>query len=539
MTPPVPLSPTFDPAAWTAAAIDDLRTVLVRAGYTVDGVRVLLGDAASAALARNETTPAVAVLDRRDSGLVVTTALAVMARLWTVQGRVDRAAAERAFGHVLEPLLCSGILVGDGGDGGDLRAAIDLRPYGDETVDGWVVSDLIPGLDGMRRELPDDYVLGVNDAATTLAGLTLRHPVARVLDLGTGSGLQTVHLAQHAETIVGTDVNPRALRMARFAAALNGVDVDWRDGSLLTPVAGETFDLVVTNPPFVVSPGPDVSALTYRDSGVAGDAMVLGLVRDLPSVLAPGGVAQMLANWAHVAGEDWRDRLAVAVDAAAVPVHLWAVERELLDPAAYVEVWLADAGMTGSPGYVEHYRRWLDWFDEAGIEAVGMGWLTLHRPSTAAASVDRRFDELSGPVEQPLAEAVARWVDAVDFLAGVADDTALRGARLRATPELLAEQWSAPGAPAPEHLVLRQQGLLRRAQAVDPALAGFVGACDGDLDAGTLVDAIASVLDVPEDDRPELAEQTLRSARDLLTAGLLLPPATSPTPAGAARAGRP
>jgi len=509
----------LEPWADDPSAVVAFQTAMRSAGYTVDGVHDLLGPGASAALGRNETTPALVVLDRESAA----SPLSTMVRLWTLQGAVRVADAEAAFGFALAALVESGMLaVADG----DVQAVIDVRPYGDEDHDGWVVSDLTPGLDGAVVRLGDDYVLGVNDAATTLAGLTVRRHVGRALDLGTGSGIQTLHLCEHADTVVGTDVNERALAMARLSAELNEVVVDWRLGSLLEPVDGESFDLVVSNPPFVVSPGSiDVSALTYRDSGSVGDAMVCGLVAGLPSLLAPGGVAQLLANWAHVEGEDWRDRVRGWVAAADVDVDAWIVQRELLDPAAYVELWLKDAGVHGGPDYPERYRSWLAWFEAEHITAVGMGWIALHRPSDAAAGpVQVRVEELDGPVTQPLGDAVGRWVDAVDWLRahGSADDE-LRAAYLLAADDVITEQWSRPGAPDPEHLVLRQQGTVRRGIEVDTALAGFVGACDGELTAGQIVDALVQLLELSSERAATLQTEVLASARELLVSGLLEP----------------
>ncbi len=74
--------------------------------------------------------------------------------------------------------------------------------------------------------------------------------------------------------MVATDVNARALRMARFNAALNDLSaIDVRDGSFFEPVAGERFDLISTNPPFVISPATG-ERLVYRDSGLPGDRVV-------------------------------------------------------------------------------------------------------------------------------------------------------------------------------------------------------------------------------------------------------------------------
>jgi methylase of polypeptide subunit release factors len=511
----------FSLEPWTddPSAVVALQTAMHSAGYTVDGVHDLLGPAAAAALGRNETTPAFLALTRA----AATTPLTTMVRLWTLQGSVRFADAESAFGFALAALVDSGMLLvtADG-----VVAAVDVRPYGDESHDGWVVSDMTPGLDGAVVRLGEEYVLGVNDAATTLAGLTVRRHVARALDLGTGSGIQTLHLCEHADTVVGTDVNERALSMAQLSASLNELEVDWRLGSLLEPVAGESFDLVVSNPPFVVSPGSvDVSALTYRDSGSIGDAMVRGLVTGLPSILAPGGVAQLLANWAHVEGEDWHDRLRSWLSAAEVDVDAWIVQRELLDPAAYVELWLKDAGVHGGPDYAERYRSWLAWFEAERITAVGMGWIALHRPvDPDAGAVNVRVEELNGPVTQPLGDAVGRWVDAVDWLREhAATDDDLRDAYLVAADDVVAEQWSRPGATDPEHLVLRQQGTTQRGIEVDTALAGFVGACDGDLSAGQIVDALAELLQLSRERAATLQAEVLASARELLVSGLLRP----------------
>ena len=80
-------------------------------------------------------------------------------------------------------------------------------------------------------------MLGISPAATSLAQLTLREPVKRALDLGTGCGVQALHLAGHADTVVATDVNERAVWAAGFNAALNELPtIEVRTGSLFDPV---------------------------------------------------------------------------------------------------------------------------------------------------------------------------------------------------------------------------------------------------------------------------------------------------------------
>ena len=151
------------------------------------------------------------------------------------------------------------------------RAALRRRT----SSDLWVVSDLTPGLDGLAQRVGCDHVLGISAASTSLAQLTLRAPVGSALDLGTGCGVQALHLAEHCRRVVATDVNRRALRLARFNADLNGVGdrVEVVEGTYFEPVAGGRFDLIATNPPFVISPATG-ERLVYRDSGLPGDRVV-------------------------------------------------------------------------------------------------------------------------------------------------------------------------------------------------------------------------------------------------------------------------
>src|SRR5690606_26360272 len=120
----------------------------------------------------------------------------------------------------------------------------------------------------------EDHVLGVGGASLTLASATMRARVGTALDLGTGCGIQALHVAGHAERVVATDISARALAFARFNLELNAdalgapgqraAEVDLRAGSMLEPVTGETFDMIVSNPPFVITP-PGAPSFEYRD----------------------------------------------------------------------------------------------------------------------------------------------------------------------------------------------------------------------------------------------------------------------------------
>jgi hypothetical protein len=470
--------------------------------YRVDAVVGLIGAEPHAALARNSTVPATRVVAGRDDPL------ATLTRLWLLQQPVPRTPLEQALPGLVEPLVAAGILAADADQ---VRALVDLRPYATDEGDYWVAADLTPNLDARVRPIRPDHVLGVSAASASLAQLTLRRPVARALDLGTGCGVQSLHLARHADEVVATDLSPRAVDLARITFALNDIAVDLRLGDLYAPVASERFDLITANPPYVMSP-PGEARLTYREGGEPGDALVERVVVEGAARLAQGGVLQVLGNWAHVRGQDWTDRVSGWVAGTGCDAHV--VQREVLDRYAYIEVWLADAGLTGSAAYAGRYADWCDYFDRLGIEAVGLGWLTLRRTGRTPST---RIEDWPHPVEQPIAPALDAGLQALDRLSGLDDDTIL-ATRWRLADDVVEETTGRPGAADPEHLVFRRQRGFRRAMALDTATAGILGACDGELTLGQIVSSVAELLAA---DEPTLARETVVRVSMLVVEGWL------------------
>ena len=467
--------------------------MLGEAGYSVDGVAGRLGAAAHAALGRNETTPAWRVTDGGD-------ALDTLIRLFLLQRAVAGSQVEKAFGGSVDDFVSTGLLVAEGSE---IRAGLDVRPYAEDDRSWWVVADLTPGLDGRREPMRTDYVLGIAPASLSLVNLTVPITVGSALDLGTGCGIQALHLAERADRVVATDVNPRALRLARWTAALNEVPVDVRAGSLYEPVAGERYDLIVSNPPYVIAP-PSDGKLTYRETGFAGDAVVERLLRHAPDHLTDGGWCQLLANWTHVRGQDWQDRLTGWTGDRSA----WVVQREVLDPAEYVELWLRDAGLHGRPEYVQRYDEWLSWLDGQGVEAIGMGWVTLHN---VAGGTD--CEAWPYEIEQPIGpHLLDRFARTEDLPADLLDR------HLVVAADVVEETAGPAGAADPATIVLRRQRGMRRAEQADTVLAGFVGACDGDLSTGQILGALAELLDRPLED---LHRDYLPTIRRLVAEGFL------------------
>jgi methylase of polypeptide subunit release factors len=172
--------------------------------------------------------------------------------------------------------------------------------------------------------------------------------VRRALDVGTGNGAHALFAARHADHVIATDVNARALAFTAIGAALNGFEnVETRQGSFFEPVAGETFGLITCNAPYVVSPE---RRWQYRDAGGRGDEVSELVVRESAARLEDGGYAAMSLSWLAESREE---------------------------PDRHFEAWLeggsCDAWLIGMHGSdaLDHAAAWTDHLDDdAADEAI-------------------------------------------------------------------------------------------------------------------------------------------------------------------------
>jgi len=521
--------------------LEALAADLGAIGYTVDGVAELLGDAAHSALGRDQLIPALIVTGRALSGNPTTAALAAVVRLWLLAEPQPSAALDAALpGAGTRGLLELGLVEPVEGD--LVQARVDLRPYGwagtaeEGTVssggaDLWVASDL--AAHQRAGVLRHDHVLGIGQASTTLVQVTARRHVARALDLGTGCGIQTFHLLHHAEHVTATDISERALAFTRFNLLLNAdhlhLDpanledrVSLRLGSLLDPVAGQEFELVVSNPPFVITPrsaGEDsADQFTYRDGGLPGDDIVASLVHALPSVLTQAGTAQLLGNWEIPAGTAWDER---PRSWASPDTDVWFIQREQVGPEQYAETWLQDASESRDRRlYQDSYAAYLDDFASRNVAAIGFGMIWLRRPARGAATTLARFEEITYPIEQPIGPHLGAAVERADWLAA----HELADVHLLVAEDVTEERHQRPGAEHPGVILLRQGAGLRRTNLLSTELAGFVSACDGELTVGQIIGALEALLGGHDGfDAGTFRANLLADVGNLVRDGFLLP----------------
>ncbi|HXH35217.1 MAG TPA: methyltransferase [Plantibacter sp.] len=503
--------------------IDDLRSDLSAASYTVERVRGLWGETADAALHRSNRVVAVRELDARGR----TTGeepIATLARLFILGLPSDAEAASLALPSLgLDGAVALG-LVTVAADG-PVLPALDLRPYAWVDANGsgswWIASDL--GELALGHELGEQHVLGVGGASMTLSGIILPERIGSALDLGTGCGIQALHLSRIADRVVATDISERALELAALNAGINGVDtIEFRLGSMFEPVAGERFDRIVSNPPFVITPRLEgVPSYEYRDGGLVGDALVESVFRDAAAHLTEHGIAQFLGNWEYRYGADGLQRVAGWIAGSEEAVDAWVIEREVQDPAEYAETWIRDGGTRqGTPDFERLAAAWLEDFATRSVSGVGFGYVLLRR--TDSVQPMRRLERLHGQAgsnASGLGAHLAMCLAAHDWHAAL-DDAALLRERVTIASDVTEERHYWPGDEDPTAMQLRQGGGLARSIGLDTGLAGLVGACDGELSLGVIIDAIAQLVEV---DASGLRAELLPRVRDLLDDAILLP----------------
>lgn len=380
------------------------------------------------------------------------------------------------------------------------------------TPHGPFVSDFdVPGM----ADLPADFVMGIGTTSQLLARILDHAPVERALDLGTGCGYLAVVMAGHAQQVVATDVNPRALEFARFNALLNAVsNVEYRLGSWFAPVEGETFDRLVTNPPFVISPE---RSYVFRDGGKVGDALSRSMVQTIPQFLRPGGMASLTINWAHAPQGPWSDPLQGWV--RGLPCDAWFLREASYTPEAYAGMWLRRLAHAPHE-YAAAMDRWLEYFVELGIEAVGNGAAVLWRRDGVSRV---RADELpTDELPYDTGDDLARLLRVEDVLDTLEDD-ALLAQPLSVPADIRLDQvmrWRAGGFQVSQASLARERGLGQSLE-IDPPLAFMLAQIDGTRAVGEVLRLTAAALGAePEPFRA----QRLPVVRQLVEHGFLALP---------------
>jgi SAM-dependent methyltransferase len=363
-------------------------------------------------------------------------------------------------------------------DGEHLRATCMLTHFG----------ELIIACDFRRRAetgTAADLVLGVNPTTRLLARCSILRPGGKVLDLGTGCGTLALVAAPFAASVVGTDVNRRALSFAGFNAALNGLsNVSFLYGDRFEPVAGRRFDLIISNPPFFLAP---VSGLLFCDNSVELDGFVESLVRSAPRFLEEGGVFQMLCEWVEFETPSWESRLRPWFERSNCDVHIWRGYE--VSPMEYARKRALEQGQLYCETAGASFAERISYLTRRHVKSIFGGLITMRRRSE-----QNWFwvEEMQKRPEGPIGDALLDRFSTLNILESNNEQTLLAACpRLPAQVRLVSESVQRSCAWGVERSYLERTDDLPAKLGLDAVVAELAAHFDGTQSVETLLKKLA------------------------------------------------
>ena len=433
------------------------------------------------------------------------TPLNALIRLFLLGVSVPLAEAAAALGPLpLEDWVDAGFVYAADGE---VRAHLRIFPFGDVLL-------AIDPPELLETGAGPDFVSGLTNSSAALMCCTIGGAARATLDLGTGSGILAFLASRYSEKVVATDVNARALVMAQVNARLNGLkNVEFALGSGFEPVGGRKFDRIISNPPFVLGP---LNRYTFRDSGMELDGLCRKLVSEAPRYLEEGGFFQVQLEWPVLRGEDWKERFSAwfqdcGCDALVMRVALHTC-------VEHAEETAVDTDVSDLEVQTRLFSECAAFFEERGIESIGLGFITLRRRTQGAPNWIQ-FEEAAPTKMEPFGDAVLRVFETHDALDALPED-GLLDARLRPVTGLLwqsGREWKGTEWSGQQYVLRQPKGLGLQAS-LDSPMASLVQRCDGRTPLGQILTAMAAGLKV---DVQAIVPGSLKMVRSMMERGFL------------------
>ncbi len=443
--------------------------------------------------------------------------LGTLVRLFHFCVPVEVEQAREALPLPLEEFIAGGLLIREGSQ---ISATVRLQSH-----EGLLLASDLP--QKIWANEAADHVVGVSGVSKMLANATVRVPRRRTLDIGTGCGIQALLAARHSEHVVGVDLCPRAIALAEFNARLNRMtNAEFREGSFFEPAGKERFDLIVANPPFVISPE---SRFVYRDNTFEGDGLCRWFLEQAPAHLEEGGYFQMLCNWASFPGESPHERLAGWLEN--LGCDAWVMCLATDDPAVYAANWIRQTEKQDAEPFVRRFDAWMLYYRELGIEAISLGLIVLRRRSGVNWV---RIEQCPDPENANCGESVLHGMQYGNLPNSISDEYLL-DQHFRASEHV---EWVRHHQIGRDVLTLTSsrlkltRGLPFEASAA-PVIVRLLAASNGEQTLRTIVGELVSDGHLPDWENSKT--EFLEAARKVILAGFLVPMETESSSAGIAK----
>jgi hypothetical protein len=319
--------------------------------------------------------------------------------------------------------------------------------------------------------------------------------------------------AKFSDTVVGTDLNERAVMFAAFNARLNGVEnVEFLRGDLFAPVANRRFDLILSNPPFFITPQ---QGYMFCDNPMELDGLCRRLVKEAPEYLNEDGYMQMLCEWAQVSGQPWEDRITEWLDGTGCDA--WVMKLMTQDPGEYAQHRIKEV-YSNPEDDARLYDGYMSYYRARGVEAIHDGVIVMRRRSGANWV---RIEEVPKTPNSELGAMILSTFAAQDLLSQTQDDEILLAVRPRLSDNARLEQICRQGGGrwVGESITLRLVTGFPFHLALQSLVADFLATCDGTRTAGQAIEAFAVAANAPVE---TVRNECLALIRKLIDRGFMV-----------------
>lgn len=362
-----------------------------------------------------------------------------------------------------------------------------------------------------------DLVLWPNPTTWLLFRFTIRKPFLSALDLGTGCGMQALAAAAHSARVTGTDLNARAINFAEFNARLNGIEgIEFLTGDTFAPVARRAFDLIISNPPFFVSP---FNRDMFCDNSMDLDEYCRALVRDGSSHLNENGFLQIVCEWVQVQGQGWEERLTEWMEGTGCDA--WVFKGYTEDPSEYAQKRIRETSLGPKDTDESTYSRWMQYYQRMRVVAVHGGMIALRRRSGQNWI---RWQDVAATPKEPFGDFVLRGFENRDFLDAHRDEQLLnQKPALSPDAQLIQSYRQQQSGWETASLRLHLARGIPASIGIQPLVAGFIAQCDGSRAVRDLIRDLAEKVNASGE---QVEKECLQIIRKLLEQGFLLPSST-------------
>jgi carbamoyltransferase len=286
-------------------------------------------------------------------------------RLFLLRCALTTTRLQEVFGDELFSTLCSlGMLIPRGTN---WASRVDL----------FVVAGLYVATDHRYMIMPEDQidediVMYVGMDSLGLVCTAPQYSANRVLDLCCGAGIQSLVASRYAKEVIGVDINPRAIRFARFNAQLNGIsNTQFREGDLYQ-AADCYFDTILANPPFVPSPS---QKCRFRDGGVNGEEILARIISESAQYLAPHGRLFIVTDLVNI--KEYESKLERWWQGG--PAHKLVLSTADRNDILFSVPHCHTAFNQSWEEYNTELDLWLQNFYTTGLKAVNFGYILIYK----------------------------------------------------------------------------------------------------------------------------------------------------------------